>query len=333
MGILGILFLGIIALAAILGSLMLFGVINVDREKAVDTPTDSAGNPVAVGVNVESLAALQVNAYSDATEGGNDLEFWDLGADVSDTSKSPREVLTLASGSVTDTSVPSLRSGDSQVTKDLWVEGNQTYYDQKIVDWEIQYNEQTGKGVLQMNGPSGSANAVAFGSFADMDTATAVDTGFIQAGAGTINYSLAAGDGTAYIRLTLGNDASNSELKGVVFCIGDADGDLEGNEVSAISINRYSGSSIGTVPSNALALFSGAAGTSSTKCQSVGDIVNDGGLTKGEYQIDFTIVEANFASGEEWEIAMDDLGSYKARQYPSGHLKATTEDVVVQYMT
>lgn len=319
--------LGIFGILALL-AFALFGGAAV-KSVAPGSGGDDNDKP-SVGVVVESLSVTQINRLSRATEGSNDLEFWDKGADVKDTTLSARETLTLSSGAVTDTSVPSMKSSDDDSSKDLYIDGGATYYDQKVDNWEIQYNEQTGKGVVVADGPSGAVEATAVGAFADMDTADAVETGFVQSGAGTINYSLTSGDGTAYIRLAMGNDNTNTVLKDVVFCIGDSDGDLEGDELSSLSISRYSGESIGDVPANALPLFTAAAGTSSFSCQKVGDIVNEDSLKKGVYQINFGITEANFADTEEFEISMDDLGGWKARQYPSRNLKATAEDVTIQ---
>lgn len=310
-------------------SLFLFGVIGAGTQVSIgsggsDTDTDST----SMGVPVDSIVMQQTNKHTKATEGSNDAEFWDKGANVADTSLSPRETLTFSSGAVTDTTVPSLRSNFGPADMDLYVEGGSSYYDMKVTSWDIDYNEQTGKGVLNGPGPSGSVTAVDIGTFKDIDTLDAVDTGFALAAAGTpgtYNYSNTTGDGSAYIRLAIGNDEPDSELSKTVFCIGDSDSDLEGDEFTSMTISSYSGANVGSINSNLLPLFSQAAGTGSMVCTSIGDIV---GVTSGIYQIDFVIDEQKW-NAEEFEIGIDDLGGWKARQYPSSDLKATAEDVVL----
>lgn len=281
-----------------------------------------------VGVPVESLAVLQINKMTKTTEGSDDVEFWDLGADIKDASKSARESLDLSSGAVTDTSVPALRHTDSHRTKDLYIEGTGNYYDEKVDAWKIDYNLQTGKGVLVVESTDSTyLEATDVGTFADMDVAVAMDTGFALKSAGIYYYNKTVGDGTVYIRFELGNDEVDSELRDVVFCIQDADKDLEGDEITAMTISKYSGDSIGNMQSNILTLFSNAAGSGGASCMNVGTIE---GLKKGVYQIDITFNEDNCADGEEFEIIMDDLGSAYARDYPSRNLKAAAEDVVIE---
>jgi len=332
-------FLGVIAMMAVIGAAWFISDMRFKAGTALPGSTGGTnpgtGNPGTMpsttnGVPIDSLQALQQEKYSKSTEGSNDLEFWAYGADVTDTLLSAREVLTLSSGAVTDTSVPNLRSAYTQNDMDLWVEGASAYYDKKVPTWSFSYNEQTGKGVLNGDGSNGAVEAENIGTFAALDTLDAVDTGVVASGSsGIYNYSNTTGDGTVYIRFNLGNDESSSVLKDVVLCIGDPAGGLEGNEITSISVSKYSGSSVGNVPSNMLSYFTQAAGTGSFYCAKIGDIVNDGQITKGVYQMDLTVSENNFISGEYFIVAVDDNGGYKARQFPSQNLKATVEDVEI----
>lgn len=318
--------LGIFVLGGI-GYNMYFG--DSDGTLSVSGGTAGSVTTAGGGVLAEQLTVNQINKYTEVKEGSNSLEFWDKNADISDSSKSPREEIQLSGGTNTTTAISTILSDDTQATKDLYIDGGSSYYDDKVTQWMLNYNAETGKGLLVVDGhSSGGAQSVDIGTFADFDTLEAVDTGIVaNAAAGTYNYSEGTGDGTVYIRLELGNDEVDSEIRDMVFCVGDDDGDLEGNEITSLTISRYTGDSIGTINSDILDLFSDAAGTGSTSCTPIGDVI---GLKKGVYQIDMEINEANLESGEEWEFLVDDLGSVKARSYPSRDLKATVEDVTIQ---
>lgn len=326
-----IVFMGLIATVLVGGGI----IYAYDRWGGEDTQAsigvDSAGNPVTLsaGVPVESLSVTQINKYTEVTEGGDDVEFWDKGADITDSTKSPREALDLSSGAVTDTSVPNLRSGDTQATKDLYIEGTGNYYDDKVNSWKIDYNVQTGKGALVVDGHvSKSLVATDVGTFSDFDAGVAaVDTGFQDNADGTLTYNITSGDGVGvYFDLVLGNDEDKSDLRGVVLCIGDNDGDLEGDEITTFNMQKQSGNSIGNTPTSLLTQFNEAAGSKGTSCVDLGDIE---GLLTGTYRFTISWTEANWAADEEFELIMDDNGAFNGRDYPSRNSKATAEDLVI----
>ena len=297
----------------------------IDKNKS-DNPL-SIGNSNGVNYPIESLSGNHVNLETGTTEGSDDLEFYDLGADISDSTVTARETVTFSSGTLNDTSITHLTSGMTQKSMDAYLDGSTNYYDHKIENWGFNYNPNTGKAILVTDdSDSGSVGSYDIGTFADIDAPEALDTGFADNSDGTINYSIGTGDGTVYMDLELGNDEADSKIEDMVLCIGDTASSLEGDELAGITVSRKDGDSIGSVPSDLLSLFNAAAGTGSYACSPIGDV---GGLVKGTYRFTIEITEANFGASESFQIGVDDLGAWKARQQPSNGLKATAEEVSI----
>lgn len=284
---------------------------------------------VSEGVSVQSIVFNSRNALTFTQEGAGDMELWQLGANPAD----PNDVglldeQTLSSGTKTSTASQEYKSTDDQNTRDLYFEGGGNYYDQKIPEWHISYNEESDKGTLYVNGEA-YVEITDIGTFKDMDTADTLGTSFADGGTDSFDYNVTDGTGTSYLRFSIGNSEAKSELREPVLCVGDADGDLEGDELTGLTISQFSGKSIASLDDldEILQLFTESAGTGGDRCIQFGDVIE--GSDTGVYEIEFEWAEANFEANEELEISFDDLGNANNREYPSGNVKATKETIEI----
>lgn len=314
-----------LAVVVIAGSAVYVAVV---QQTAVDVAVEEA-EAVAVGVPVQSLVVNSRNSETFTQESGDDVELWILGSDVS----SPQDVglldtIDLTSGTATSTASTEYRSSDNQNTRDLYFEGTGNYYDEKISNWMIAYNEETDKGTLMVDGES-HILITDIGTWKDMDTADTLGTSFADGGTDNFDYNVTDGTGTSSIKWSVGNSEADSEIREPVLCVGDADGDLEGDELTGLTIVRDSGQQVASLDAvnDILQLFTESAGTGGDRCIAIGDVVPES--TTGVYEIEFQWAEANFEASEELEISFDDLGNANERQYPSGNVKAVKETVTI----
>jgi len=317
-----LLVLGVLGIA---GGLIYVGSV---QQTAV-TQTQEIVETTAEGVPVQSLTVATRNKLTFTQEGSEDIELWQLGADPSDPNDvGLLDVIDLTGGSATSTSSQEYKSTDNQNTRDLYFEGGSSYYDEKISVWSISYNEETDKGTLMSDGEA-YIEIVDVGTFKDMDTADSLGPSFADSGTDAFTYNVSDGTGTSYMRFSVGNSEAKSELREPVLCVGDADGDLEGDELTGLTISQYSGKSVANLDdlNDILQLFTESAGTGGDRCIQFGDVIP--GSTTGVYEIEFEWAEANFEANEELEISFDDLGNANNRQYPSGSVKATKETITI----
>jgi len=279
---------------------------------------------VQAGLPIESLKVSVKNKYTMDEIQDVQVEFWEVGADVSDPNQRPLDEVTTNSEGIGTTTSMIIQTGKSY---DVWFNGSSTYYDEKVENYVINYNPQTGKGYLLVDEKS-YYPAVPVGSFADLssisEASSCVNTSYAT---DTIAYDLSACDGTFYIRLDLGNSKANSELHDVVMCFRDSDGDMEGDEITGITATYVSGSTRVVVPGNLLGYWKDGMGAAGKRCFKIADSLGPG--EKARWELSFTVNEGNFASGEEFEITVDDLGDYGAKQYPSGSAKASPDNLII----
>jgi len=283
-------------------------------------PTSTTEKPLPVEtLKVKVLDKYTMNPVQDVQ-----VQFYAPGADVKNPNVKPLDVLTTDSEGTGTTTKMIIQTNTNY---DVYLNGSSSYYDRKIENWYINYNPDTGKGTLIANG-KGYVEAVAVGTFTDLsnipEASSSINT---SAGTDTIAYDESAGDGSAYFQIDIGNRKANSELHDVVLCFMDSDGDMEGDEITDITATFVSGDASIVLESNLLGYWQDAMGAGGKACVDVADVIGPG--RKARYEIAMTINEANWDSGEEFEIVLDDNGDASGKQYPSRSTKATQDKVIV----
>lgn len=322
----GIFMVGLIFVIALVG-IGLFRVATV-QQTAVEIEEEKV-EVVAVGVPIKTVTVNTRNKDTFTQESGNDVELWVLGSNPADPNDvGLLDVINLTSGTASSTTSTEYKSGDNQNSKDLYFEGGSNYYDKKVLVWKFSHDPEQGLGVLEENGHD-YIEITDIGTWKDMDTADTLGTSFADSGTDTLNYNVTDGTGTSSVRWSVGNSEAKSELRLPVLCVGDADGDLEGDELTGLTVSRFSGKSVANLDdlSDVLQMFTESAGTGGDRCIQFGDLI--GGSTTGVYEIEFEWAEANCGASEELEISFDDLGNANEREYPSGSVKATKETVTI----
>ena len=323
----------------ILAALVIFGVLYYAYSKGmIGVPTAQAPTmqqtpvvtqqPVVVekesgvqaGLPIESLKVKVVNKFTMDPVSGVQIEFWKVGGDPSDPNQEPLDEITTGSDGTGSTTSMILQTGRNY---DIYFNGSTTYYDEKIENWEINYNPETGKGFLLVAGNS-FYEAVPFGAFVDVDTLPEYQSGVLNdTGTDSVAYDESAGTGSVWFKMDIGNANANSELWDVVMCFRDSDGDMEGDEITGFTASYVSGSTAISIPGSLLGYWTDAMGPGGKRCISIASKL--GSAEKARWQFDLTIDESNFDTGEEFEITFDDLGDYSAKQYPSKSTKASAE--------
>ncbi len=291
---------------------------------------DEGVTPVTGCFPVESMKINAKNTYTQAAA-NTEYKLYEKGADVTDPDVQPLTEGVLAAGTATDTSYL-FSSCDTEADKDLWMNGSTTYYDDKVSDWHIDYNPDTGKGVLIFDTTETFYRATPVGTLTNFDTADS-NTSTNDAGTDSFTIDETRASGSFALTWSLGNSAANTEIHNMVLCFQDynSTGVLEGSEITAIDISYVSGDDIdtkGTLSGNKISMFKDAAGTGGYICREIADVV--GSNDKGKYEFSFTISEAAWAKGEILAMFIDDLGGYKANEYPSGSTKATVSPVYIE---
>ena len=272
-------------------------------------------------IPVDTLYANAKDKFTMAAVDG-DILFYTPGADVSDPNIKPLDTIDITNG-VGSTSNKIIQTNTDY---DVWFNGSSSYYDELIADWKININPETGSGSLII-GAKTYYEAVPVGSFVDLDSLPEYESGWNESGTDTIYYDKSNFGGSAWLKMDIGNSKANSELHDVVMCFLDSDADLEGDEITDITASYVSGSQEISIPATIGAYWNDAAGTGSAVCFKIADKL--GSAEKARWQFTFTVNEANWDPGEEFQICFDDLGDYKAKQYPSRHAKASAECLTI----
>ena len=254
------------------------------------------------------------------------IHFYTKGADVSDPNVLPIDSVTVATDGTGNTTNAVIQTASDY---DVYFNGTSTFYDELVSGWKINFNADRGLGFLQM-GVNPFYAAINIGTIAAVDSLPEVQdngTCIIDVDTDTINYSIAGCSGSAWLKMDLGNSESNSELKDLVLCFRDSDGDMEGDEISALSASYVSGSTAIKVPGTLGGYWKEGMGTSGKRCILIAKTV--GSSVKSRYEFTMTVNEGNFANGEEFEISQDDLGDVAKKEYPSWDAKAATVTLTV----
>jgi hypothetical protein len=274
---------------------------------------------------VEDLKAQGKNMFTEAATTSGDIMIYTLGADVSDPYIQSIDNVSLAAG-LGNTSGMMLMTNTAY---DWYFNGKSTYYDELMSGVTISYNKDTGKGTTLFNGvPWYPAKPI--GTFVNQSNLPEVsaamnDTGAAEAST-TVWYDKSLGAGSGWIKMDIGNSASNSVLKDVVLCFSDTDADMENNELTDLSASYVSGSTGISVPPSLFKYWQDAMGGTSSQCVLIANEL--GSSEQARWKFDFTIDETNMAT-EEFEICFDDLGDYLQKEYPSRNAKATAACVVI----
>ena len=147
----------------------------------------------------------------------------------------------------------------------------------------------------------------------------------------TANYTMATDNlllydesaiaGSAWWKSDIGNNNANSELKDVVMCFRDSDGDMEGNEITSFTASYVSGTTAIAIPGSLQTYWEDAMGGAGAQCFTIATTL--GSSQKARWQFQITAAEANWDTTEEFQITFEDLGSYLNKQYPSRNAKAS----------
>jgi hypothetical protein len=273
-------------------------------------------------VPVENLSGQLKNEFTMATVTNGVFKFYTPGADVSNPYVHDLDVLNVSIGSSANMVI------QTGTAYDIYYEADGgTYYDEKIDNWQINYNPETGKGHL-MIGDAPYLGVKPVGAFVSVDTLPEVQVGMYDNGTNHLDYNSTLLGGSGWFKMDIGNSNANSVLKDVVMCFRDNDGDMEGNEITAFTASYVSGSTAIQIPGDLQQYWEDAMGGSGAQCF---DIASElGGSQKARWQFSMTVEEANFAAdSEEFEMTFDDLGGYLAKQYPSRSVKATAVSLTI----
>lgn len=315
---------------------------------AAPAPTGAQQTTVISGCSLSDSVKMTAKNYFTMAASSNDkFELWNLGADTADPNQAAITTATTSSGTATDTA--SLYSScDDNTKRDLYWDGGSDYYDERIPSWYLEYNYQTADSVMHFrNVQMGTGGIVTdslywgakpIGTISDFDTAQKCDgvacvgasynttVEITDSGTDTFIYNTTTGDGSFTIDFDIGNTVSNTFLKDVVYCFQDTDATsnaLEGNEVTSITVQRYTGDDVsnGMFAGGILSVWKEAAGTGSYVCRPFATEI--AGAKSGTYRFTFTVSDANWAANEGFKFCIDDVGGYGKFQYPSGNVKAT----------
>jgi len=275
---------------------------------------------------VETLKAVAKNKYTSADVNDNTLEirFYAPGANVKDPNVQPLDTLVFVNGEASSSSYVV----NTETPYDVWVNGSDTYYDEKVEGWRLSYNPDTGKGFLLFD--SGTYYAASpVGAFADISN-VAEASSCVNTSTGvtdTIYYDLSACGGSFYIQIDIGNANANSELRDVVLCFTDSDGDMDGDEITALTATYVSGSTKVVLPGTLLGYWQDGMGSGGKSCVSVASVL--GSSEKARWELTFTVNEDKFSTSEEFEIRVDDMGDYNGKDYPSRSTKASANTLII----
>lgn len=312
----------------ILGMLGITGTQTVQQAPTVIYQT-SSGTTAPQVTTVSQVEISVIDKYTGSAVPGIQVQFYEKGADVKNPNIGPRFYTETDSQGIA-TVTRTIRTDGTEY--DIYINGSTTYYDMAIPagTWKIEFNPYTGKGklyVLLDGKESDVIRIVQVGTFTDLsaipEASSSINT---SAGTDTIAYDKNVGDGSAYFQIDIGNKKANSELHDVVLCFRDADGDMEGDELTGLTATFVSGDASISLESNLYGYWRDAMG-GGTSCVNVADVIGPG--KKARYEIAMTINEANWDVGEEFSIVQDDLGNYKAKQYPSRNDKATPDELTI----
>ena len=252
-----------------------------------------------------AMKEAQSNSYS-AVAGT--LEIYDAETDPSSPTADAITTVTISAGQGNDTSGLIKTNTNYRVVFD----GAATHYD---VDFGVMYfssddlNENTG----QLTWLVTDIDAVATISDISDESDTTYNVSELIGSAGSWTYDESDGDGNFVFPLVIECAGANELCKDLSVCIDwDITNSPEGNEVSSLTTQLLTGANLG-LPSDMLSYWS------SESCYNLGDVL---GGTKATYEVTVAVSEANLDTNDDWNIRVDDLGTWKGKDVALG-LKAT----------
>ena len=286
------------------------------------TPQPTEGVPTGEKLPIETLKTQAKDKYTMDAVQDVQFKFYEPGADVTDPNVKPLDTIQTGSDGVGSTTNMIIQTNTAY---DIWINGSSTYYDELISDYKLTYNPDRGVGYLLVDSKA-YYPVIKIGTFVDVDTLPEKQSCVNDTGTDSIAYDISECGGSAWFRVDIGNANANSELHDVVMCFKDADGDMEGDEITAFSSAYISGKVL-NIPGNLLGYWQDGMGSGAKKCIKIADIL--GPAEKGRYEFTITVDESNFGTDEEFEMCFDDVGDYSAKQYPSRDDKATGECLTI----
>jgi hypothetical protein len=277
--------------------------------------------PATKSVPVESLTGVLKNKFTMAAVTDGFYRFYTVGADVSDPYVKALDSIDVSGGASTNLVVQTGKAYDIYYESD-----GATYYDEKIDNWQINYNPETGKGYL-MSGDKSYLGISPVGAFVDPTSTPEEQAGMNDTAGNAIYYGNATLGGSGWWKMDIGNNNANSVLKDVVMCFRDNDGDMEGNEVTAFTASYDSGTTAIQIPGSLQQYWEDAMGGAGAQCFKIASEL--GGSQKARWQFSMTVDETTWIESEEFEMTFDDLGGYLAKQYPSRSVKAAAVSLTV----
>jgi len=291
----------------------------------VDGQQPATPQPVittASAVPVETLGSSCKDRFTMAAVTTGNLSFYTPGADVKDPYITSIDQIDCG-GSTTDMLV------QTNTGYDIHYDGSgATYYDELLSSWNINYNPETGKGTLLSSGLAYHAVSPV-GALVEYSAASLpeIQSGLNDTGAGALYYDESGLGGSGWFDMDIGNNNANSELKDVVMCFRDNDGDMEGNEITSFTASYVSGTTAIAIPGSLQTYWEDAMGGAGAQCFTIASTL--GSSQKARWQFTVAVAEANFDTTEEFEITFDDLGQYLEKQYPSRNAKASAASLTV----
>ena len=283
---------------------------------AVNTGGDNQVYPI------ETLKGQAKNMFTQAATTAGTIDAFTPGADVSDPYVNPMDNISVSSGSGSTTNQIIM----TNTPYDWHFNGYSTYYDELIKGVTVSYNKDTGKGTLLFNGVA-YYPAKPVGTLVNDNTLPEVQTGWNDTSDANVYYDASALSGAGWIKVDVGNSASNSVLEDVVLCFKDADSDMENNELTDFTASYVSGSTAISIPPSLFRYWQDAMGGGGTQCVLIANEL--GSSEQARWKFDLTVNEANFNSSEEFEMCFDDLGNYLQKQYPSRDAKAAASCITI----
>jgi hypothetical protein len=160
-----------------------------NNENPPINPPTGNGNPVPV----ESLTGVLKNKFTMAAVTDGFYRFYAPGADVSDPYVKSLDSIDVSVGASSNLVI------QTDTNYDVYYESDgATYYDEKIDNWQINYNPETGKGYL-MSGDESYLAVNPVGAFEAVDTLPEVETGMDQTGQDNDKNNITAINGTAVL--------------------------------------------------------------------------------------------------------------------------------------
>jgi len=275
---------------------------------------------------IGKLKAKVVDKYTKSLANSPNLyvEFYDVGADIENPMVTPLAKIDVSYGNIGEVSNPAVFTN---TTYDVYFSGGDSYYDEKL-DYVISYSKDVGIGyVTEKNKPyidvtkSGNIEATGYtdpyipGGFPGGGEKTWTETG------ASVTCNITSLSCKWRIKIGEGS-GSSAELWDLVMCLATT---LSPSEFSSLTARYVEGTTDISLPTDLTKYLEDAYNSGGT-CIKIADLVRPGQKATWE----FTLTLPSSISGTRIiNFYFDDLGDYKALQYPSRSSKAQPSSVKV----